>query len=152
LVCEIQAIIADKERKDDVQDGELPRTIFQTLLTSDLPAEEKSLDRVAQEAQVVIGAGSDTVANALTVTTFHILNNPEVLMKLKQELETAMPDRSAPTKLSVVERLSYLVSISLLLNVLDGVIHSCSASGLDLLGFEAAVDIKTFISSLMSIT
>lgn len=138
LVCEIQTIIANRERKVDVQDGELPRTIFQTLLNSDLPPKEKSLDRVTQEAQVIIGAGSDTVANALTVTTFHILNNPEVLVKLKQELETAMPDRSAPTKLSIVERLPYLVSVSLSINVTERSPLSCSPSDLDLRSSEAA--------------
>jgi cytochrome P450 len=113
LVRDIRSIIEDRERKVEAKDGELQRTIFQTLLESDLLPEEKSLDRLAQEAQVIIGAGSDTVANALTVTTFHILNNPEVLVKLKRELETAMPDLYAPTKLAVVERLPYLVSVSL---------------------------------------
>ncbi len=103
----------DRKRKFNVQDGELPRTIFQTLLDSDLPDEEKSRDRLSQEAQLIIGAGSDTVANSLTVTTFHILNNPEVLTKLRSELDTAIPDSSRPPTLLVVEKLPYLVSVSL---------------------------------------
>jgi cytochrome P450 len=58
----------------------------------------------------VIGAGADTTATALNVTHFHVLDNPDVLKKLRAELETAMPDKFAPAKLSVVERLPYLVS------------------------------------------
>ena len=104
-------MIDNHDRKDNIrQEGELPRTIFQTLLESDLPPQEKTLERLTQEAQVIIGAGSDTVANALTVATFHILDNPNVLKSLKKELENAMPDSKKEASLLVVENLPYLVS------------------------------------------
>jgi cytochrome P450 len=74
-------------------------------LESNLPAEEKKLLRLTQEGQVVVGAGADTTANALTITTFHVLDNPTILTKLRQELEKAMPDRFQPAKLSLVENL-----------------------------------------------
>jgi len=112
LVGHIQDIIDAKDQKVEKKDGELPRTIFHTLLESNLPEEEKSLERLWQEAQLVIGAGTDTVANALTVTTFHVLNNPETLAKLRKELEEAIPDREGPVNLLVVEQLPYLVSNS----------------------------------------
>ena len=51
----------------DKHDPILPRTVFHTLIDSDLPAEEISKDRMAQEAQVIIGAGADTTAHACSV-------------------------------------------------------------------------------------
>lgn len=38
-------------------------TIFQAMLDSDLPPEEKSAARLIDEGQPVVGAGSDTTAN-----------------------------------------------------------------------------------------
>jgi cytochrome P450 len=58
----------------------------------------------------VIGAGADTTANTSTVTHFHVLDNPDVYMKLREELVAAMPNKFAPAKLGVVENLPYLVS------------------------------------------
>jgi cytochrome P450 len=63
-----------------------------------------------QEGQVVIGAGADTTANALTITHFHILDNPDVHKKLRAELEEALPNRDEAVDLRVVEQLPYLVS------------------------------------------
>lgn len=65
-----------------------------------------------QEGQVVIGAGADTTANALTLLHFHILDNTDILKKLRKELEDAIPDKFAPVELRVVEKLPYLVSCS----------------------------------------
>jgi cytochrome P450 len=59
---------------------------------------------------VVVGAGADTTGNALTITTFHLLANPDICARLRKELEEAIPDRFQPAKLSFVENLPYLVS------------------------------------------
>lgn len=87
----------------------LDQTVFHALLESDLPPEEKLQSRLWQEGQVVIGAGADTTANALTITHFHILNNPDVHKKLKEELEKVIPNSHDPVDLRVVEQLPYLV-------------------------------------------
>jgi len=87
----------------------LDKTIFHALLESDLPPEEKLHSRLWQEGQVVIGAGADTTSNTLTVIHFHLLDNLDVLEKLKKELKDAMPDKFKPAELSVVEKLPYLV-------------------------------------------
>lgn len=87
------------------------KTVFHALIESDLPPEEKLQSRLWQEGQVVIGAGADTTANALTITHFHILDNPEVLRKLQKELADALPDASAPFLLKMVEQLPYLNAV-----------------------------------------
>jgi cytochrome P450 len=88
----------------------LEKTIFHEILESPIPDEEKSFERLWQEAQVTIGAGADTTGNAFTVTHFHLLDNPDVLKKLQAELKEALPNKYDPVELRVVEQLPYLVS------------------------------------------
>lgn len=86
-------------------------TIFQALLDSDLPPEEKSADRLQDEAQTLVGAGSETTAKTLTIVTFYLVQNKPMLEKLRQELSTVdLKSHSAQDVLSEVERLPYMVS------------------------------------------
>lgn len=85
--------------------------MFHALLESDLPPEEKLQSCLWQEGQVVIGAGADTTANALTITHFHILDNPSVHQKLHEELAAALPNKHGDFDLRVVEGLPYLNAV-----------------------------------------
>lgn len=58
----------------------------------------------------VLRAGSETSANTLAVLHFHLLNNPNILAKLKGELDEALPDKNVSVSLNVVKKLPYLVS------------------------------------------
>jgi cytochrome P450 len=99
--------------RQEYQDLGLNQTVFHALLDSDLPPEEKLQSRLWQEGQVLIGAGADTTANALTITHFHILNNPEVFKKMRAELDEALPNSYDPVALRVVEQLPYFVNFVL---------------------------------------
>ncbi|UDD63902.1 hypothetical protein AFCA_011153 [Aspergillus flavus] len=68
-------------------------TIFHELFHSDIPDSEKHPGRMWQEGQIVIGAGTETTAWTLTATTFFILDNPNILSKLRKELAATMPNR-----------------------------------------------------------
>lgn len=94
----------------------LGKTIIHALLESDLPPKEKLRSRVWQEGQVVVGAGTDTTSNTLTVIHFHLLDNPDIPETLRKELENAMPDKFEPAKLGVVEKLPYLVTCIAIVN------------------------------------
>jgi cytochrome P450 len=111
---EIKAVFAGENK---ISEGQakmgLDKTIFHALLESDLPPEDKSQDRLYQEGRVVIGAGSETTAHALTITHFHILDNLDVQQNLRAELVAALPDRNLPVDLKVVEKLPYLVRLNL---------------------------------------
>lgn len=85
-------------------------TIFHTLLNSDLPESEKSESRLIDEGIVLIGAGSHTVAWALTVSTFHVLLNPTIIRNLKEELQENKKTREDLT-LQELERLPYLTAV-----------------------------------------
>jgi len=111
---QVQRSIDEQNAKIKNTDG-LPRNIFQSLLESDLPPEDKTVERLRQEAQLLLGAGSDTVANSLSITTFHLVDNPEKMSKLASELEKAMPDPNESARLTIVEQLPYLVSLKSLL-------------------------------------
>ena len=84
-------------------------TIFQTLLDSDLPPEEKSAARLQDEGQSVVGAGSETTARTLTVISFYLLQDKAKLQRLREELGSLAHARGERNILSRLEQLPYLV-------------------------------------------
>lgn len=85
------------------------QTIFYGLLFGSLPESEKDSKRLRQEAHLIMVAGTDTTATTLASIVYHLIANPNVLRKLKAELEIAMPDPEAPPTIAQVETLPYLV-------------------------------------------
>ncbi|KAH7333388.1 cytochrome P450 [Rhexocercosporidium sp. MPI-PUGE-AT-0058] len=98
-------------------------TIFHEILNSKLPAEEKSPSRLWQDGQVTVIAGTLTTAWSLSVTTYHLLTRPNVLRRLRAELETAIPDADQYVPLSALEKLPYLTAC-----VQEGLRLSCGVS------------------------
>ncbi|CAG8024629.1 unnamed protein product [Penicillium salamii] len=86
-------------------------TLFHALLNSKLPAEEKAPDRLSQEVFTVISAGGETTAKNLSTLSFHLLNNPDKLQRLREELDRLDPDRTA--SLVEYETMPYLTSVML---------------------------------------
>jgi cytochrome P450 len=87
-------------------------TVFRELLNSKLPPEEKSPARLAAEAQVLVSAGSETTARALTFACYSILTSPVVLANLKSELAGAIPGSpSDSVTLEQVQQLPYLTAV-----------------------------------------
>lgn len=87
------------------------KTVFSELLQS-LPPDELSVELLKHEAASITGAGIDTTKTTLSLATYHILANPRIHKKLRDELIEAIPDLSAsqPT-LPELERLPYLNAI-----------------------------------------
>ncbi|KIW33835.1 uncharacterized protein PV07_00654 [Cladophialophora immunda] len=86
-------------------------TIFDALVDPSLPPKERTVDRLAQEAVIVLGAGTETTANTLTVASYHLLKNRDVLLKLREELKTLMPTPSSKASWSQLEQLPYLTAV-----------------------------------------
>lgn len=59
---------------------------------------------------VLLIAGMETTAQTLTAITYHLLTNPLILRRLKDELELAMPDPNQLPVASKLDSLPYLVS------------------------------------------
>lgn len=104
-------------RRDDISlsgDKEASsRTIFHTLRDSDLPDREKTLQRLCDEGQILTGAGSETTAQTLTRLFFYLRYKPEVLMKLREELQKEIPTSSEIPSWVELQQLPYLVCLPL---------------------------------------
>lgn len=93
---------------DEKEDGR--RSVFTELRDNpDLPKEERSPQRLADEGGVLLGAGSEATAQALSITTYYILTTPGVLQRLRGELKSVMPRNTDIPKWTDLEKLPYLV-------------------------------------------
>ncbi|KAF2183530.1 cytochrome P450 [Zopfia rhizophila CBS 207.26] len=100
-------IIGRTLRGEEIKTNDAHKTIFQEILSSKLPPEDKSHRRLADEAQIVVGGGVETTAFALNIAAFHIINTPRIYERLHAELVNALPNR-ADLELTELEKLSYL--------------------------------------------
>jgi cytochrome P450 len=95
--------------------GEKPpgqTTIFYDVLSNpQVRPQEKEIDHLQDEAQVIIGAGTITTAHILAATTFYLINNPSIRGKLQAELEPLMQETGGKPEWSQLEQLPYLSAI-----------------------------------------
>ncbi|GIJ99636.1 hypothetical protein Aspvir_003637 [Aspergillus viridinutans] len=101
------------ESKDKMAASETG-AIFRAVLESPkLPPEERSVGRVAQDAQMLLMAGTLTMASTLEHLIYWMVDNPEVLRKLKEELHSVMPsvDDAGKVPLTTLESLPYLTAV-----------------------------------------
>lgn len=102
-----------REIRDGVNQGHKDAshlTIFHELLcNAELPEEEKSDARLGDEAQLIVAAGLVTTSRALTVGSYHMIANPDVVSKLRKELEAAgMAAQASELEWRELEKLPYL--------------------------------------------
>ena len=85
--------------------------MFTDILGSNLPPQEKTVTRLQQEAGSVVGAAIETSKATLSVTSFYILHDPEILRRLTAELrEASFSDQEKPTW-PELEQLPYLTAL-----------------------------------------
>lgn len=72
--------------------------------------DELSVDELNAAAQVFLAAGSETTASALTMATYHILDNPSTFQKLKEEIRSSFSNEEEITGTSTA-RLIYLNAV-----------------------------------------
>jgi cytochrome P450 len=94
-------------RGEDIKSNDAKTTIFQEILSSKLPEEDKTHKRLAEEAQIVVGGGVETTAFALSIAAFHIINTPHIYERLHADLVAAFPNR-ATLELYPLEQMPYL--------------------------------------------
>ncbi|KAH7635578.1 benzoate 4-monooxygenase cytochrome p450 [Sordaria sp. MPI-SDFR-AT-0083] len=84
-------------------------SVFGALLTSDLPPSEKSVERLTDEGFSLFAAGTETVSWALSVITYHLFANPELLEKVTAEVTQAIdPISGELPSWNTLEKLPYL--------------------------------------------
>jgi cytochrome P450 len=92
---------------------ELENSIFKLAVH---PSKEKgqyvaTAQELTGDAVLMFLAGTDTTANALTVATYNVLANPQILSHLRTELDNAMPDISAFYPQAHLKTLPYLRAV-----------------------------------------
>ncbi|KAK1818116.1 hypothetical protein LTR12_007523 [Friedmanniomyces endolithicus] len=110
LEAQVKTVITNRANGSDTK--QTHRTIFHALLDNpNLPASEKTLPRLVEEAQIIVSAGSTTTVHFLKSTTYHILANQPILARLRAELQTAIPDPIHLPPSHVLERLPYFAAV-----------------------------------------
>ncbi|KAI0548664.1 cytochrome P450 [Xylaria curta] len=87
-------------------------SLFHYIVNSDMPSSERSEQRLAKEAQVLLGGGTASTARTIGFASYYILSRPHIRSRLEQELQDVMatwPQRS-PTWADL-ERLPFLQAI-----------------------------------------
>lgn len=85
-------------------------TIIHEILDSSLSSHEKSLQRVFEDVTSVSGAGFETTGSVLRLLSFHVFSSPEILQRLRDELDSAGSSRSNVIDLKTLEQLPFLTS------------------------------------------
>ena len=103
-----------RERLEKEEKGQKLNTAYYNIvdewLHSDLPEFEKSDRRLGLEALGLIGAAIETTAWTLSLMTFYIYNDREIMRKLRAELLSEAPDKELPP-LAKLEALPYFSAL-----------------------------------------
>ena len=91
-------------------DSVAAKTVFENLLESDLPQKELTFERLKDEASGLCGAAIETTQWALTVALYHIVANPPIHKRLRQELIDCLPEVPDSPSLTQLYRLPYLMA------------------------------------------
>lgn len=88
-------------------------TIFHDIIfNSNLPPQDLQLERLRDEGQGLVMAGTITTSRSLYMMAYFLLANPEVLRKLRDELREPMKDYPVVRpKWTELERLPYLSAV-----------------------------------------
>jgi cytochrome P450 len=107
--------------RDLIKDALLPRerstekgvqrTIFQDIIQSNLPPNEKDPARLSAEANLLQIAGTETTARTLAVLMFHLIDNPAVLNRLRTEIGSRILSPGSSLHLAELEAIPYFVSL-----------------------------------------
>lgn len=95
-------------------DSSTDDTIFDALVSPNVPPHEKTLDRLEDESALLLGAGTETTARAIAVSMFHLTNNMEMVLKLREELRTVLKTPQSKASWTDLEKLPYLVRVAMI--------------------------------------
>jgi cytochrome P450 len=97
--------------------GASRKDLFYYLSGEELPESERpSPDRIVQDGQLAIVAGSDTTSSVLTAAIYYLLRNPVAYERLQAEIDSAFPSGEEPldvTKFSQMEWLNGCINEAL---------------------------------------
>ena len=83
-------------------------TVFDDIMRSDVAEAERSTPRMVDEAMILTIAGVDTTAITLMSLSYELLTRPDIFKRLREELESVMPDAEHPPDPAKLDGLPYL--------------------------------------------
>ncbi|KAI5201242.1 hypothetical protein E4T38_06142 [Aureobasidium subglaciale] len=114
-------------------------TIFSELRNGKLPAIEQEPRRLIDEANILMIAGGEAITQLLTIVSYHLLDNPHILVRLREELDNVMPRPDSPITWCELEKLPYLKPVSLCSSILLGKITVSVATKMSLFDEKTGV-------------
>lgn len=106
MLPKIHAILAGEE-KETTQ-----RTMYHEIRDyGALSKREMQPLRLMAEGHVLLGAGTETTARTLAVTTYYLMKHRDVGKRLRAELKSVMPRAGSVVELSALEGLAYLAAV-----------------------------------------
>jgi cytochrome P450 len=91
--------------------GSNQHTVFDDFLDSSLPQSEKEKGPLTQQAVAIWSGGWDTVGFALTMGTYQLLQNPDIMERLYNELKEAWRDPNEAPDIAILDKLPYLTAV-----------------------------------------
>lgn len=89
-------------------------TIIDQILQADIPEQEKSAIRMADNIAATTGAAFETTAAVLRLIVYYVYSNPKILSKLRTELDRLKSESSldlVDVNAIALERLPYLTAV-----------------------------------------
>ena len=86
-------------------------TVFHKIIESDLPPEDKDASALFENTVLFLNAGYETTGYTLTLATYHVLSNPSIKARLRQEVKAAWPDVDEFPSWAELEKLPLLDAV-----------------------------------------
>ncbi|KAM3087825.1 hypothetical protein ACMFMG_001894 [Clarireedia jacksonii] len=97
--------------EEDMKGRELKSIIWEVARSRELEEEERTFRRLSVEANSLLAAGFETTAAMLGATTLEVLKDEELHLRLRRELEGAIPDEGQIPGWRELERLPVLSGV-----------------------------------------
>lgn len=98
-------------KSKDTSDSASKSVIIEALGDGRIPLKERGMDRLMDEGQVILFAGTENSARALAIGMFHLLENRAILDEVRVDLTAVRDIPGEDLTLQSLEALPYLVSL-----------------------------------------
>ncbi|OOQ91241.1 Trichodiene oxygenase [Penicillium brasilianum] len=88
-------------------------SVIEKLSGPDVPEHSRGADRLTDEGFALVIGGTETTARSLSLGMFHLLSEPHLQTKLRDELRSVMPTPESKPTWNELEQLPYLMGVVL---------------------------------------
>ena len=90
---------------------EIRKDIFDTILSTDLPVNEKQPKRIADKVYNLLVACSLTTLKTAVIAFCHVLGNPKTYQRFRKELSEAISNKNVVPGVKTLQKLPVLVGM-----------------------------------------